>query len=143
MVLRNSLIREMTHKATCQSCKHFSTFESRRNIPSRDLPPVLAVNASAYNEENIKIWCDRSPKQTFLQPTVEIRGQVGGVDDMEIVQYELRVSIYGTLFVIIRFVLIPLKSIVVQVTPRERAASPHLVSIVKGEHGYTTDNSYR
>jgi hypothetical protein len=81
----------MTHKATCQTCKQFATFESRRSIPSQDLPPILAINASAYNEDNIKFWVDRAQKLPFLQATVGIRGQVDGIDDADVVQYELRV----------------------------------------------------
>lgn len=90
-VLRSSLIREMSYKATCQTCKQFSTFESRRLIASRDLPPILAVNASVYNPENLRLWLD-TKHGTFVKPFVEIRGQVDGIDDPEVVLYELRVS---------------------------------------------------
>jgi PAB-dependent poly(A)-specific ribonuclease subunit 2 len=44
-ILPASLIRKMTHKATCQTCEHFSTFPSRRSILSADLP-ILVVNAA-------------------------------------------------------------------------------------------------
>ncbi|KAG6379196.1 ubiquitin carboxyl-terminal hydrolase-domain-containing protein [Boletus reticuloceps] len=89
-ILRASLIRQMTHKATCQTCKQFSTFSSRRSIPSADLPPILAVNASVYNDDNLKYWMDTRTGR-FLSPTVEVRGEVEGVDDAESVTYELRV----------------------------------------------------
>ncbi|KAH7889997.1 PAB-dependent poly-A-specific ribonuclease subunit PAN2 [Phlebopus sp. FC_14] len=88
-ILRASLIRQMTHKATCQTCKQFSTFSSRRSIPTADLPPILAVNASVYNEENLRYWLD-TRHQTFLQSRIEMRGQVKGVDDPESVVYDLR-----------------------------------------------------
>ena len=89
-ILRASLIRQMTHKATCQTCKQFSTFSSRRSISSVDLPPILAVNASVYNEENLRYWMDTRSGR-FLAPIVEMRGEVEGVDDAESVTYELRV----------------------------------------------------
>jgi hypothetical protein len=89
-ILRNSLLREMTHKATCQTCKHFANFASRRSIPSRDLPPLLAINACVYNEENFKFWQD-SRNQTFLKPQIELHGQIEGTDDPEKAEYELRV----------------------------------------------------
>ena len=82
----------MTHKATCQTCKQFSTFSSRRSIPSADLPPILAVNASVYNEDNLRYWIDTRTER-FLTSTVEVRGEVEGVDDAQSVTYELRVSI--------------------------------------------------
>lgn len=93
-ILRVSLIRQMTHKATCQTCKQFSTFSSRRSIPSADLPPILAVNASVYNDENLRYWLDTRTGR-FLAPTVEVRGEVEGVDDAESVIYELRVRTCG------------------------------------------------
>ncbi|KDQ59577.1 hypothetical protein JAAARDRAFT_77653 [Jaapia argillacea MUCL 33604] len=108
-ILRSSLIRQMSHKATCQTCKQFATFESRRSIPSRDLPSLLAVNASVYSEESQKFWLD-SRNHRFLTPTIDLQGQVEGVDDPDVVTYELR-------------------SIVVQVADKE--GSSHLVAIVK------------
>ncbi|KZT28674.1 hypothetical protein NEOLEDRAFT_1224080 [Neolentinus lepideus HHB14362 ss-1] len=108
-ILRNSLIRQMTHKATCQTCKQFSTFETKRSIPTRDLPAILAVNAAVYNEENFRFWLD-SRRNRFLSPTMEVHGQIEGVDDAEAVIYELR-------------------AMVVQIVPKE--GSSHLVAIVK------------
>lgn len=80
----------MSHKATCQTCKQFASFDSRRAIPSKDLPPILAINASVYNEENLRFWLD-DRHGTFLKSSVEVRGQVDGVDDRDAVMYELRV----------------------------------------------------
>ncbi|EED81049.1 predicted protein, partial [Postia placenta Mad-698-R] len=107
---KHSLLRPTTHKATCQTCKQFSTFESRRSIRSRDLPPILAINANAFNEETHKYWRDNR-NQTFLKPTVEIHGQFEGMEDPEAVLYELR-------------------ALVVQVVTKEQHS--HLVAIVKG-----------
>ena len=109
-VLRASLLRQTTHKATCQTCKQFATFESRRAIRSRDLPPVLAVNAAVHSEDAHKFWRDQR-KQTFLQSRVEIHGQVDGMDDPEAAVYELR-------------------AMVVQVVSKD--TNSHLVSIIKG-----------
>ncbi|GJE87918.1 PAB-dependent poly(A)-specific ribonuclease subunit PAN2 [Phanerochaete sordida] len=98
-IIRSSLLRHSTHKATCFSCNRpFVTFESRRSIASRDLPPVLALNAGVFSEETLRYWKDgrtrdaqgQSQVQHFLQPTIELRGQVNGVDDPTAVTYRLR-----------------------------------------------------
>ncbi|KAA1471282.1 PAB-dependent poly-A-specific ribonuclease subunit PAN2 [Dentipellis sp. KUC8613] len=108
-LLHASLVRQMSHKATCQTCKQFSNFESRRSIPSRDLPPFLALNANVFSEENLDVWQD-SRKQTFLRPRVEIHGQQDGTDDPEAVTYELR-------------------SMIVKVVAKDKRS--HLVAIIK------------
>ncbi|KAJ6606431.1 ubiquitin carboxyl-terminal hydrolase-domain-containing protein [Mycena vulgaris] len=108
-ILRNALLRQMSHKATCQACKHFSNFSSRRSIASRDLPPILAVNASVYTPESLSYWLDNR-NQTFLKPQIELRGQVEGIDDPETAVYALR-------------------SLVVQIVTKEK--NSHLVAIVK------------
>ncbi|KAI0329853.1 hypothetical protein GY45DRAFT_1324455 [Cubamyces sp. BRFM 1775] len=108
-ILRSSLLRRTTHKATCQTCKQFATFETRRSIRTRDLPPVLAINAAVHNEETHKFWRDQR-RQTFLKPRVELRGQFEGMDDPETVVYELR-------------------AMVVQVVAKD--ANSHLVALVK------------
>ncbi|KZT11602.1 cysteine proteinase [Laetiporus sulphureus 93-53] len=108
-MLRHSLLRPTTHKATCQTCKQFSTFESRRSIRTRDLPPILAVNAAVFTEDTFKFWRDQR-NQTFLKPTIEVRGQVEGIDEPEAVIYELR-------------------AMVTQVVPKEQ--NSHLIAIVK------------
>ncbi|EJF62633.1 hypothetical protein DICSQDRAFT_154466 [Dichomitus squalens LYAD-421 SS1] len=108
-IVRNSLLRQTMHKATCQMCKHFATFESRRSIRTRDLPPLLAINAAVHNEETHKFWRDQR-KQTFLRPRIELRGQIEGMDDPETVVYELR-------------------AMVAQVVAKD--ANSHLVAIVK------------
>jgi hypothetical protein len=82
----------MTHKATCQTCKQFSNFSSRRSIPTRDLPPLLAINARVYNEENLGFWLD-SRNQTFLKPKVHVQGLIEGTDDAETTVYEIRVNL--------------------------------------------------
>ncbi|KIY66064.1 hypothetical protein CYLTODRAFT_455741 [Cylindrobasidium torrendii FP15055 ss-10] len=147
-ILRDSLLRQMTHKATCQSCKLFSTFSSRRSIATKDLPPILALNAClAGSAENFKLWMDKAPGSVttgrigtprntsvdgtgrsgsgsasggtgravptngrFIQPFVELHGQIEGADDAEKVTYELR-------------------DMVVEIAAEDER--PHLVAIVK------------
>jgi PAB-dependent poly(A)-specific ribonuclease subunit 2 len=89
-ILRNSLLRNISHKATCPACKHVTTFTSKRYIPSRDLPSVLVANANVYNDETWDFWQDGRNK-TFLQPQVSFHGQIDGVDDPEIASYIIRV----------------------------------------------------
>lgn len=81
----------MAHKATCPSCRQFSSFTSHRSIPSKDLPPLLAVNAAVYNDENMELWLD-SRGSSLLKPHVDISGQVGDSEDPVRVRYEIRVS---------------------------------------------------
>ena len=90
-LVRGALLRELTHKATCQSCKRFSTFTSHRTIHSRELPPLLAVNTAVHDEETLRPWLDVR-RQRFLTPQVELRGDLDGVDDTETALYEIRVS---------------------------------------------------
>ena len=52
-------------------------------------PPILAVNASVYNEDNMRCGMDTRIGR-FLMSTVEVRGEAEGVDDVESVTYELR-----------------------------------------------------
>ncbi|KAH8833946.1 ubiquitin carboxyl-terminal hydrolase-domain-containing protein [Flagelloscypha sp. PMI_526] len=65
-VIRNSLFRQIHHKATCQT-----------------------FNACVYNEETHGFWIDQR-KWTFLKPTIELYGQVEGVDDRKKATYEIR-----------------------------------------------------
>src|SRR5271168_2939801 len=89
-ILQSSLFRTMTHKATCQICKHYNTFTTCRSLSSRSLPPFLAVNASVYNEESLSFWQDPR-SQLFLQPRVYLHGQTKAIDDSEKVPYVVRV----------------------------------------------------
>lgn len=99
-LLRNSLIRDTTYKATCQTCKQLTTFRSRRNVTCKELPPILSINASAYNEDNLKFWQD-GKNHSFLKPkvTIELGGEIEASDldgrprPLESVTYEIRVSI--------------------------------------------------
>lgn len=76
--------------------QQFSSLVNRRAIPSKDLPPILAVNAAVHkNESHLKYWLD-DKDGSFLTPTIEIRGQIDGGDDSMVVTYELRVSVYLT-----------------------------------------------
>ena len=45
-----------------------------------------------YNEDNIRCGMDMRTEM-FLMSTVEVRGEVEGVDDVESVTYELRVCV--------------------------------------------------
>ena len=90
-ILRYSLLRQTTHKATCQSCKQFTNFSAKRSISSCDLPPILAVNASVYNEESPEVWLD-ARNEAFLKSRVRIHGQVEGIDDPVAAEYQLRVG---------------------------------------------------
>lgn len=64
-----------------------------RSVSTRNLPPVLALNANVQSEDIMDIWMD-SRKQTFLKPKVFLHGQVNGIDDEESVEYELRVCYF-------------------------------------------------
>ncbi|EIN08045.1 hypothetical protein PUNSTDRAFT_70027 [Punctularia strigosozonata HHB-11173 SS5] len=85
-VLSDSLRRQTTHRATCQSCRKMTVFETTRIIPAKDLPPILAVNASVYNEESLKIWQD-GRRHRFLTPTTRVKC---GDSEEDVVEYELR-----------------------------------------------------
>ena len=89
-ILRYSFLRHTTHKAICQSCKQFTNFSTKRSIPSRDLPPILAVNACVYNEESLEVWLD-ARNETFLKSRVRLHGQVEGEDDQVVADYQVRV----------------------------------------------------
>ncbi|KAL4065261.1 PAB-dependent poly-A-specific ribonuclease subunit PAN2 [Scleroderma citrinum] len=118
-ILHSSLIRQISHKATCQTCKQFSGFLSRRSIPTADLPPILAINTVVYNDDNIKFWLD-TRQETFLQPYVELHGEIEGADDPETAIYELR-------------------AMICQITTKTKRS--HLVALVKvpePEDQYTT-----
>ncbi|KAI6151085.1 ubiquitin carboxyl-terminal hydrolase-domain-containing protein [Pisolithus tinctorius] len=108
-IIRSSIIREMSHKATCQTCKQFATFISRRSISTADLPPILAINTSIYNEESMKFWFD-TRHGSFLQSQIELQGEIDGVEDPEIATYELR-------------------AIVCQITTKTKQS--HLVALIK------------
>jgi hypothetical protein len=91
------------------------------------MPLVLAINASAYNNENLAFWLDNR-SQTFLTPQVEIQGQVGGEDDPDIAIYKLRVRF---LCEILSWILFnPVQAFIVQITSKEKRS--HLVAIVRG-----------
>jgi len=91
-IIQDSLFREVTYKATCPFCRRVAVFESRRSLATKDLPPVLAVNTSVFDQENIKFWLDVK-KRRFLTPSISLRGQINGVDDSETATYELRVRV--------------------------------------------------
>jgi Ubiquitin carboxyl-terminal hydrolase len=92
-VLQASILRKMSHKATCPNCKLVRTFDSCRLVATPDLPPILAVNANVYNEEIFEYWQD-TRKQRFLMPSVELYVQGGESEEPSLVTYNLRVSTF-------------------------------------------------
>ncbi|KAK7689093.1 hypothetical protein QCA50_007784 [Cerrena zonata] len=111
-IVRTALLRHTTHKASCSACnKPSTTFESRRSISNQDLPHILALNACVFNEDSHQYWKD-GRRQTFLKPTLEVRGQVNGHDEPEAVLYELR-------------------GLVVQVITKAKQGPTHLVALIK------------
>ncbi|KAF8654097.1 hypothetical protein AX16_003630 [Volvariella volvacea WC 439] len=110
-VLRNSIHRQILHKAVCQSCNQHAQISSRRCIVTKDLPSLLAINACVYSDEALSYWQD-SRNQTYLPAKVKLRGQrVDGEEDDE-VEYELR-------------------AIVAEVLGEGKDKKSHLVAIVK------------
>ena len=92
-VLQASILRKMSHKATCPNCKLVRTFDSCRLVATPNLPPILAVNANVYNEEIFEYWQD-TRKQRFLMPSVELYVQGGESEEPSLVTYNLRVSTF-------------------------------------------------
>ncbi|KDQ12374.1 hypothetical protein BOTBODRAFT_134946 [Botryobasidium botryosum FD-172 SS1] len=88
-----SLLRDTTYKATCPTCKQLTQLRSRRTTPVSQLPPLLAVNASVNNDEQLKYWID-GKQGTFLSPQVDIRsyGEAES-EDLDVATYELRAFI--------------------------------------------------
>ena len=118
-------------------------FESRRSFATKDLPPVLAVNTSVFDQENIKFWLDMK-KRRFLTSSVSLHGRVDGVDDPVAAVYELRVRV---LWAPAEVALTKYagQSLVVQVVTQHRHS--HLVAIVKGavsrtSGDYVTNNFF-
>ena len=94
-VIRESLFRSNSYKATCPLCRQYVMNNSRRSISNDNLPIVLALNTSIYETGTAahQPWLDASNKRgPYIQPFVGIRGQVDGVNEQTEVQYELRVS---------------------------------------------------
>lgn len=138
-IIQDSLFREVTYKATCPFCRRVAVFESRRSLATRDLPPVLAVNTSVFDQENIKFWLDVK-KRKFLTPSVSLRGQIDGVDDSEVAVYELRVGVFLSALSEHYLGGTSEQSIVVQVVTRHQHS--HLVAIVKGVLAGLSKGSY-
>jgi PAB-dependent poly(A)-specific ribonuclease subunit 2 len=129
-IIRSSITRELTHKATCPSCKRFTTFVSRRAIAASDYPPILAFNAGVHNDEDLDIWLDNRA-QRFIKPEIELSGD--GDDDQESgsVAYEVRVSSGFDYLHSLRSVkLYAFQALVVHITGKDKRS--HLVAIIKG-----------
>jgi PAB-dependent poly(A)-specific ribonuclease subunit 2 len=126
-LLRDSIIREIGHKATCGTCKRAVPFSSRRSFAARDLPPVLVVHACVTSPDQLAMWRDQR-KTSFLGPRVTIRGFKEGTEvEEDEVTYAVRVR--PEPFIFIYRPLTVLQSLVVQVITEKQS---HLVSIVKG-----------
>ncbi|KAF9265751.1 hypothetical protein L218DRAFT_859665 [Marasmius fiardii PR-910] len=108
-ILRQSLLRKMTHKAICQNCRHFATFSSRRTLPTKDLPLIMAVNACISTDDDLSYWIDQR-NHTFLKPFFEVNGYLEEGDDHQVAMYELR-------------------ALVLQIVSHDQR--PHLVAIIK------------
>ena len=95
-IIRSSIFRPSSHRSTCPLCKtKMVTISCTIEIATRALPPILAVNAGVFSEDMLKFWRD-TRHQTFLKPTIEMRGFVNGEDDPETVVYELRVCLHSS-----------------------------------------------
>lgn len=92
-LLRSSILRHLTYKATCQSCKQLSSFHSRRTLSVADLPAVLTVNACVYNhnEDTLRQWLDQRGGQPYLSSQVTLTLDMESNYTNPEVTYELRV----------------------------------------------------
>ncbi|KAH7107329.1 ubiquitin carboxyl-terminal hydrolase-domain-containing protein [Auriculariales sp. MPI-PUGE-AT-0066] len=104
-LLRMALVREREFWMNCPSCRQLSHMRSSRvELRKANLPPLLSVNACAFNDSDI--WVDNRGSAPMLQPRVSLQ-----LDD-GIVEFEVR-------------------SLVIKIVRKEELSSPHLVSIVK------------
>jgi PAB-dependent poly(A)-specific ribonuclease subunit 2 len=97
-LLRSSLLRETSTRATCPNCKQFAPLQSNRLLTSKGLPPVISINAMVASGEVFDVWRDRKaggkavrylPKNVGMSVNAEggLKIEDGGV------RYEVRVSI--------------------------------------------------
>ncbi len=100
-LLRASIIRESSTRATCSNCRQFAPLESKRVLaagPHSSLPPVLSVNAMVASPEVFGVWRDRGKAETeyFLPKEVTFRSLPGGdlviAEGKDGIRYEVRVS---------------------------------------------------
>ena len=83
-VLRSSILRETSRKATCANCKHFAVLNTQRTVVGQSdcgMPPVFTVNTMVSGPEIFELWRDTSEDggaTQYLPPEVAIaRGQNG------------------------------------------------------------------
>ncbi|KAF9053213.1 ubiquitin carboxyl-terminal hydrolase-domain-containing protein [Panaeolus papilionaceus] len=88
-ILQNSLSQRVTHKALCHSCREITNLTSQRTIPSRALPPVLAINACVYNGDTAQIWQGNRGIRTIPTRAHLYGGAGDGIND-DGVEYEVR-----------------------------------------------------
>ena len=96
-VLRSSIIRETSTKASCSRCKRFAWLVSSRTLApeANSLPPVLTVNAMLTSNDIAEIWQDRADGSSFLSPTLSFSlgsdGQLLVEEGPDALTYQLRV----------------------------------------------------
>ncbi|OCH89095.1 PAB-dependent poly-A-specific ribonuclease subunit PAN2 [Obba rivulosa] len=119
-VLRRSLSRTSQHKGICPDCGKYSVIQTRRQVATRDLPPILAVNAAVYNEDSLNHWKDKPRGERFVRENILVTGDLIHDEDVEPVEYELR-------------------SMVIQIVTKDKHS--HLVAIVKVPEAQMSQNS--
>ena len=89
-ILRSSLIRESSTRASCSNCKQFAQLQTRRTLSS-SLPQVLSLNAMVSSSETLELW-----QEGFLQPSVYMSvlpgGDISVTTDGEADIYDVTVS---------------------------------------------------
>lgn len=101
-LLRTSLLRESTTKATCSSCKQFVPLASRRIIDGEladSLPAVLSVNAMVSTPDVFEIWRDKLVEEGKSIPflpkhivaSADENGEVRFSDEGEGIVYDVTV----------------------------------------------------
>ncbi|ORY23812.1 ubiquitin carboxyl-terminal hydrolase-domain-containing protein [Naematelia encephala] len=114
-LLRSSIVRETTQKATCSNCKRFELMTSTRLLAG-GLPPVLSINAMVSSPEILELWRDHiagKEVRRYLPHSVSFAPSHDGdlLSGEETVTYEL-------------------KALVVQIQESAEHAA-HLISFVK------------
>ncbi|EMD34423.1 hypothetical protein CERSUDRAFT_117294 [Gelatoporia subvermispora B] len=109
-LLRRSLSRVSQHKGACPDCGKHGILQTRREVATRHLPAILAVNAAVYSEESLSHWKDRPRGERFISPVIHLTADVLDKPDEMPVMYELR-------------------AMVVQIVTKD--GHSHLVAIVK------------
>ncbi|TFL07786.1 ubiquitin carboxyl-terminal hydrolase-domain-containing protein [Pterulicium gracile] len=94
-IVKSSLFKHITHKASCQGCRHTTNHVTHRTIASKNLPPVLALNASCHSEEHLKLWINTGKSRFLPAGNIQIRGNGVGADEAA-VEYRVRALVVQT-----------------------------------------------